>query len=224
VNTYKLSIIQETFSRCLRDTALFSRAVVGNHLFEVNNVRKDMKQWVVLAAGLNDFDAAQFFKDNPSRALRAKEPLTITQTGCKVSALFILSSFEENTVAYDKIDRIAPFAPGNAVPFVEVRAAKLKVEGIPDNELGIANLRWDFDLMSSFNPPMEKWAQPWQKICGFNPTHAASHFHINSSEDEHVSGPERPGDNILDLRIATGLPNPLALVISLSTWLSSLSR
>jgi len=224
MNTYKLSIIQETFLKCFRDTALYSRAVAGNNLFEVNNVKKDNKQWLILAAGLNDFDAALFFKDNPSRALRAKEPLTIPRTSCKMSVLFVLSAFEEDAVVHDKSDRIAPFAPGNGVSFVEIREARLKVDGIPNNDLGIAYIRWDFDLASSFDKPIEKWAYPWRKVCGFNPIHAASHFHINYSENEHDDDQKRPGNSIGGLRMATGMPNPLALVLSLSAWLSSLSR
>lgn len=223
MNIYKLSIIQETFLKCFSDAALYSRAVIGNNLFEVNNVKKDNKQWLVLAAGLNDCDAELFFKDNPSRALRAKEPLTIQRTSCKMSVLFVLSAFEEDAVVYDKSDRVAPFAPGNGVSFVEIRDARIMVDSIPNNDLGISYIRWDFDLASSFDDPIEKWAYPWRKICGFNPIHAASHFHINYSENEHDEHQRKSGNSIRDLRIATGMPNPLALILSLSAWLSTLT-
>lgn len=177
--------------------------------------------WLALAAGLKEEEAKRVFADNPARAERSCEPIRVSGTGCQISLFFVVRSFDQEAIPVKLVDRIAPFAPGLELPFLEIREANVKITGLNTNNASINNLRWDFDLRSSFENAIEPWVRPWQENCGFNPAHPAAHFHVNFADADDLPNVPRPGDRLGEFRLATGLPNPLSFIISLGVWLAA---
>ena len=84
----------------------------------------------------------------------------------------------------------------------------------------IEHLRWDFDPAAAYAAPQEKWLQRWKPIIGFNPAHPPSHLHINQKPLDHFTrSRDAQAYSPDELRLAIGVPNPLAFLMSIAVWL-----
>ncbi|MDM8522858.1 hypothetical protein QUF80_05740 [Desulfococcaceae bacterium HSG8] len=217
-----LSLIQDIFCECIRDIAVLERFESDGRFFESDSIRKEKTDWIVIAAGLDESEAKQFFPGNSKRAERSAAPLRYKS--CKISMLFVVKPFDGdmNSISMSSL-LITPFAPNKNIPLIRIRNAFLNVYDIPDNKNKLRNFRWEWDTNHSFEEPYEKWLRSWKNEIGFNPAHPPSHFHINSeSYKENIEYIKRAGDSIDDLRISVGNPNPLSLILSVAVWLRTL--
>lgn len=218
MSEYKLSHIQRIFHKCLKDAAVFERSVTDGQFFETNDIEKERKRWLVIAAGIDKREASDLFIGNRGRAERSLTPLTF-KDGCKVSILFILRPLEEDL--YNSQDGIlaVPFASSNKIPWVEMSRSYVRILDIPENNSRLTNVRWEWDIEVSSRDPIEPWLNCWKNDCGFNPAHPPSHLHLNSTVLEDV-GYKKRGDGGVnnDLRLAMGNVNPLAFLLSIAMW------
>jgi len=216
---YEFKCILNQFNGCFQDIGIFERSEADNRYFESGDITRENTKWLVVAAGLNQSQAVKLFKGSPKRVEKAVIPLRYRDT-CELKILFELRACD-NTV--EASWPIAPFAAKSDVPWVEIRNAFLGVVNLPENQQSISNLRWEWDVYSSLKKPTEKWLRKWHAECGFNPAHPLPHLHINSAYlDSAQNVPQRPVKTIDELRLAIGYPNPLALLLSLGTWLRKL--
>ncbi len=222
MSDFRFEKIKNAFERCFRDAGLFERDVSGGSLIETDILRKEGKKWLVVAAGINQDEAAIFFPAQPKRAERAGTPLTITGGG-DISFLFVVRPVSFPIQKHLPLTFIAHFAPGDDVPLVEMRSGYLRIGNLSDNNVGLTALRWDLDAVPSHRYPMEDWLRNWPTMLNHNPAHAPSHLHINSPQ---VSA--EPGSDLRDmssprnLRLGMGVPNPLSLILSLASWLRAI--
>ena len=216
MSAYDLVVIQRTFQQCFKDIAVFERSDTDGQFFEVNDIQKDNKRWLVIAAGLDQAEAEDFFVGNSNRAEKSLVPLRYKLI-CKISLLFVLRPFEQDPMFCNQTILVSPFAPTKGIPWIEIREAYVRIRDIPDNSSQLANLRWEWDSVPAIQDPVEKWLRSWKYDCGFNPAHPPSHLHLNS-ENFVPGSTRRPGDLQNELRIAIGRPNPLAFLISIAVW------
>lgn len=218
----QLGIIQSSFIQCFKNIAVFKRSESDGQYFEANDIQKEKRRWLVVAAGVDASEAQKLFSGTPKRAEKALIPLRY-KANCKISLLFVLRPFDNDLNSVSESIFVAPFAPRKRIPLVEIRQSYLRVSQIPGNKNQLNNLRWEWDIANALNTPVEKWLRNWNDDCGFNPAHPPSHLHLNS--DRYDSSPkksQRPVDTEIDLRLAIGKPNPLALLLSIATWLRRL--
>jgi hypothetical protein len=216
MGAHDLVTIQRTFEQCFKDIAVFERYDMDGQFFEVNDVQKDNGRWLVIAAGLSEAEAKDFFAGNPARAQKSLVPLRY-RSRCKISLLFVLRPFEENPKYPNQTILVSPFAPTKRIPWIEIRQAYMRILDIPDNDIQLSSVRWEWDAVPAVRDPDEKWLRSWKYDCGFNPAHPPSHLHLNSRA--LVPGSiTRPGDLKNELRIAIGRPNPLAFILSIAAW------
>ncbi len=218
MDTHNLTIIQETFQQCFRDIAVFERFGADGQFFEVNDFKKGNKRWLVIAAGIEDAEANEFFQGNPKRAKKSLLPLKFRDR-CRISLLFLIRSFDEDPKYVNQTLLISPFAANRRIPYVEIRTAYIRIYDIPKNDNRLLNLRWEWDTKSAVQDPLEKWLICWKAECGFNPAHPPSHLHVNSEEcNSDGNKAIRPGDLEKEFRLALGRPNPLAFLLSIGAW------
>ena len=217
-----LTRIVDLFEECFRDAAVFQREVSGASLFETDTLRKEKKEWVVIAAGVGPGDAATFFPGNASRAERAQVPLRIASGG-QLSVLFVIRPFDPGSEDLPQLPLITPFAPGRGVPYAEIRNGSFfRPSGLSGKQVVVENFRWELDVGTSQQEPMEDWLCQWKRFLGHNPAHAPSHFHFNTPPLDAGRGARGRAEHARgDLRLAVGLPNPLALILSFAGWLRS---
>lgn len=222
MTAHDLSIIQRAFQECLRDIAVLERFDHDGHFFEVNDVQKENRRWLVIAAGVDQADAEELFAGNPKRAEKSLTPLRYRST-CRISLLFVLRSFDKEPMYSNQTLLVSPFAPTRGSPWVEIRKGYIRVFDIPENKNRLLNLRWEWEVVEALQNPLEKWLCSWTGDCGFNPGHPPSHLHLNSEVFERDGDViRRPGDLVDELRLAVGRPNPLAFLLSLAVWLRKL--
>jgi hypothetical protein len=118
---------------------------------------------------------------------------------------------------------VAHYAPDEKIPFVEIMKGRINLDfDLPENKLGLFNLRWEVDPRESRKEPLDTWLKEskWWRTLGFNPAHPLSHLHFNSepkgSPGDRSWGWDEPAEN--DLRLAIGDPNPLAFLLSVAVW------
>jgi hypothetical protein len=210
---FRFDLIQSHFELCLRDAGVFERSVEGSQLFDVNVVRRSDMNWLVIAAGISDAESQEWFSEKTKRE-RASIPLQVIPNG-QASLLLMIRPWEPDT----------PIAPGkfvtdftSDVKKVELHSGYLRVDGLASP--AVEQVRWELDPVEGHKTPLEPWLRPWSERLGCNPAHAPSHWHINSPPIEEVG--RRKRRRVVkppELRLATGLPNPLLLVLSLANWL-----
>jgi hypothetical protein len=216
MGVHDLTTIQKVFQQCFTDIAVFERSDTDGRFFEVNDIQKDNKRWLVIAAGLSQVEAESFFVGDTTRARKSLVPLRY-KTSCEISLLFVLRPFEEEPKYLNQTILVSPFAPTKGIAWIEIRQAFLRILKIPDNDACLSSLRWEWDPVPAIRDPDEKWLRSWKSDCGFNPAHPPSHLHLNSKPlDPWVK--IRPGDLKNELRIAIGRPNPLAFLCSIAVW------
>lgn len=217
---HNLVTIQRTFQQCFKDIAVFERSDTDGQFIEVDDIHKENRHWVVLAAGLDQTEAGNFFAGNRTKAERSLIPLRYKLT-CKISLLFVLRPFEQDPMFTNQTILVSPFALTKGIPWIEIRQAYVRILDIPENDMKLSNLRWEWDPVPATSDPDEKWLRSWKYECGFNPAHPPSHLHLNS-KPLAVGSMMRPGDSPNELRMAIGRPNPLALIFSIAVWLRGL--
>lgn len=209
--------IQRTFTKCLKDIAVFERFHSDGQFFEVNDIQKENKRWLVVAAGIGEDETRDLFHENHKRAQKSLIPLLYKST-CRISFLFVLRPFDQDPMYSNQALLISPFAPTSGIPWVEIRNGYIKILNIPDNDNRLVNLRWEWDVIPALQYPYERWLRFWKDNCGFNPAHPPSHLHLNSD----VISSRRSGELENELRLALGRPNPLAFLLSIAVWLRRL--
>ena len=220
MSAYNLVNIQKTFQQCFKDVAVFERSDTDGRFIEVDDIHKENKHWVVIAAGLSQSEAEEFFAGNRTKAERSLIPLRYKST-CRISLLFVLRPFEQDPMYVNQTILVSPFAITRGIPWIELRHAYVRILEIPENDANLSSLRWEWDPVPSIRDPDEKWLRPWKHDCGFNPAHPPSHLHVNSIPLAQASL-MRPGDSPNELRMAIGRPNPLALILSIAAWFRGL--
>jgi hypothetical protein len=218
----KLSAIHRVFSQCFHDAGIFKRDNNQNEFFEITNIKKDKKQWLVIAAGISPRDASSFFTGNKTRKEKATSPITIIRS-CKLSILFVVRPAANHNSHHSPSLMTLPFSKRNSIPEIEVREAYIRINDLPDNDKNISNIRWEYEIRKSREEPMEDWLREWKKDFGYNPAHPPSHLHLNSDQtNQDESSHIRKGDLVDNLRLAIGEPNPLAFILSLASWIRTI--
>ncbi|MBI1903359.1 MAG: hypothetical protein HYS13_19835 [Planctomycetia bacterium] len=215
----ELREVAELFLQSLQDATVFERSG-GGPLVETDVIRKENKNWVVVAAGLDFDEAYEYFANNSKRAERATEPVRILPQG-QMSLLLVLRPINNAT----ELDYVTAFAPGRRLPHVQIRdKSYLRCWDINDSERRVQSLRWELDIHQSRGEPLENWLSEWKHYVGFNPAHSPSHLHINAPAfTPNAPVDERIEHSIEELRLGIGLPNPLGLILSLAAWLRKMS-
>jgi len=212
--------IQNLFLKCLKEANIFDRPDSDGRLFEADDITKDNKRWLAIAAGVNKKEAGDLFFGNKSRAVKAEQPIRFHRTG-EISLLFIVRPFDDDISKIHPLTLIMLFT--KTIPWLEIRQAYIRASNLPENDKYIFNFRWEWDYDYARENPQEGWLKNWFNELGFNPAHPPSHLHINSNISiQNNPSSIRDGDLADDLRLATGNPNPLAFIISLSSWLKTL--
>jgi len=211
-------LIKNIFMECFNDSLIFKRPDTDGNFFEIGDLRKDQKLWLVLGAGLNESDAQDLFRGHPKKTQNASYPIRFDPDG-KISLLFVVRPLEQIPNEDTSLKLIVPFAFNKGIPYLEMRQAHIRVRDLPENSHNLRNLRWEWDIQSSVNQPWERWLRSWQEDIGFNPAHPPSHLHLNT---EPPIPDDRPTDSRSDLRLAIGKPNPLALIFSIAVWLRAI--
>jgi len=203
----------------MRDAQVFDRDVASGSLFEVDSLKKEDKRWLALAAGITEEESSTVFPANPSRAERATIPLSVLGGG-QVSFYFVLRPTAFPIEGLATFSRTAQFAPREGIPLVEVRDAYFRLSNLPRDDNRLNHLRWELDLTTAHQDPIEEWLRPWMDRIRYNPGHAPSHIHFNAPPlDAEAVGRDRLEHSPSELRLAVGIPNPLALILSIAAWI-----
>ncbi|MEW6236094.1 MAG: hypothetical protein AB1656_11965 [Candidatus Omnitrophota bacterium] len=220
MNSLPFKEIQNLFLKCLKEANIFDRPDSDGRLFEAEDITKDNKRWLAVAAGVNKKEASELFFGNKSRAVKAEYPIRFHRSG-EIRMLFIVRPFDSDLSKVQPLSLIMPFA--KTIPWLEVRQAYLRVSNLPQNDKNIDNIRWEWDCNYFREKPQEFWLKGWFDELGFNPSHSPSHLHFNSNKSiQNNPSSIRDGDLADDLRLAIGNPNPLAFIISLALWIKTL--
>jgi hypothetical protein len=207
--------IQNHFEMCLQQAGVFERSIDGSQLFDINILQKSRGNWLVLAAGISDTEASDWFADSHTRE-RTAVPIQISPRG-QLSLLLILRPLgTAETLMPGKY--ITEFS--SDVGSVELRqGCYIRVSDLVHP--AVQQVRWELDAVTGHKEPKEEWLRPWFGVVGINPAHAPSHWHINSPPIEINRGRRKPRQTSVppELRLAVGLPNPLALMLSIGNWL-----
>jgi hypothetical protein len=218
----QLEEISRLFVASFHDAAVFERST-GGTVVETDVIKKENKNWVVIAAGVGFDDAHAYFRSNPKRAERAQEPVTILPHG-RLSLLIVVRAVKPPFESIQELENVAVFAPGSGVPLVQVRDGSfMRCWDIRDPDARVRTLRWEMDIPNARSDPYEAWLNQWKLHLDFNPAHSASHLHINADAiDPNAPIDDRIEHSSRELRLGVGVPNPLGLVLSLATWLRSI--
>ncbi len=222
MSPYHLERMNEIFEQCLTEAVIFTRAVPDGSLAEIELSRdRDGSLWSTIAAGISEESAERYFKRGSRQARDATIPLQAIGGG--QAQIFLKMRPVPWPNSHPKGARfLASYAPGE-IPLVEIAKGRISLDfDVPDSRLGLFNLRWEVDPAGAGRPPREDWLRGWWEILGnINPAHPSSHPHFNSQPrapaGERSWGWDEPAEN--DLRLAIGDPNPLALLLSVATWI-----
>jgi hypothetical protein len=211
---FRFDRIRDHIEHCFLDACVFERTVEGAQLFDVDIITKGNAKWLVIAAGITDSEFDKYLINERTRD-RAKTPIQIQPTG-ELKALLIIRPVNEatNVASSAFVDKFS-----SDVGAVELyQGCYIRVDGLQNP--AIHQIRWELDLVDGHKPPKESWLRPWATLVGCNPAHAPSHWHINSPPIE-MAGRRGKRHSITppELRLATGTPNPLLFLLSLSNWL-----
>jgi hypothetical protein len=210
--------IKKQFDACFTDAAIFQRDRSGGAFFEFDKLRKNKQDWTVVAAGVSDSLAKDFFPNNSGRQERAAIPVNIMGGG-QLTFAFVLRAIDKLELSESNAEFMTTFAPKRGVPFVQLQDSFLRLSNLPENGSGLTHLRWELDSSNAFTQPQEPWLHHWKDVFGFNPAHPPSHVHINQTPiEDYESSREARTHSPADLRLAVGVPNPLAIILSLATW------
>jgi hypothetical protein len=214
--------ISTLFDRCFCDACVFERSV-GGTVVETDVIRLESKKWLVIAAGIGVDEAYRYFRDHPRRAERAQEPVTILPEG-QLSLLIVVRPVTAPFADVGELTNVTALAPGCGFPLVQVcDGSFIRCWDIPDSR--VRTLRWELDIQNARSDPHEAWLNRWKRHLDFNPAHCASHLHLNApSIAPNALVDERIEHSPQELRLGVGVPNPLAFILSLATWLRSLRR
>ena len=214
-----LDDLSRVFTACMRDALIFERDVPSGSLFEVDSLKKDNKRWLAVAAGISEGESSSVFPTNPARAERATIPLNILGGG-QASFYYILRHLEWPIEKSTTFLRAAHFAPRDGIPLVEIRNAYFRLSNLPGDDNRLNHLRWELDLTTAHQDPIDDWLRPWKNRIRYNPGHAPSHVHVNAPPfDAEAVGRDRTDHSPSELRLAVGMPNPLALILSVAAWI-----
>jgi hypothetical protein len=211
---YRFDRIRSHLEGCLREAGVFERAVEGAQLFDVDIVEKEKVRWLAIGAGISESESIDYFRDAHKRE-RATIPIQVTPHGHMSILLVVRAADPDLQSAPGKY--VVPFSTD--VEWVELRqGCYVRVDDLENP--AVRQVRWELDPVTGHQPPQEQWLRPWARIVGCNPAHAPSHWHLNSPPIER---PGRRGARRAitppELRLATGLPSPLLLLLSLGNWL-----
>ena len=211
---YRFDRIKSHLEGCLQQAEVFERAVDGSQLFDLAMMEKPGATWLVLAAGVSDAESSAYFRDEHTRE-RATVPMQVTPSGRASMLLILRPQDEKESLVRGKY--VAYFS--RDVGWVEIRqGCYVRVDDL--GAATVRQIRWELDPVEGHKPPQEAWLRSWADLVGCNPAHAPSHWHINSPPIE-IFGRRRERRVIIppELRLATGLPNPLLLILSIVNWL-----
>ena len=215
-----LNDVSSVFGACMRDAQVFERDVPSGSLFEAEALRRENKRWLAVAAGIADAESSTVFPNNPARAERATIPLNILGGG-QASFFFLLRPIGFPLEEPSTFARAAHFAPRDGIPLVEIREGSyFRLSNLPGEDNRLNHLRWELDLTTAYQDPKEEWLRPWMRRIQYNPGHPPSHIHFNAPPfDAEFVGPDRSDHSPSELRLAVGIPNPLAMILSLAVWI-----
>ena len=175
----QLDDVKRIFAACIRDASIFDRDVEGGSLFETDRIKKEKSDWLVIAAGVPGGEADSLFPNNPARADRATIPLNILGGG-QASFCFVLRPLSTLPDRPAVFERMTCFAPGDKIPYVEMRQSYFRLSNMPGDDNRLNHLRWELDLTGAHQDPKEGWLHPWMKRICCNPGHPPSHMHFNA--------------------------------------------
>lgn len=214
-----LDDLSKVFTACMRDAQVFERDVPSGSLFEVERVRKEKGNWLAIAAGVAEEESSAIFPNNSARAERATIPLNVLGGG-QASFFFVLRPLNLPLEKSSTFARAAHFAPGDGIPLVEIREAYFRLSNLRGDDNRLNHLRWELDLMTAHQDPKKDWLRPWMSRIQYNPGHPPSHMHFNALPfDAESLGGDRTERSPSELRLAVGIPNPLAMILSLAVWI-----
>ncbi len=214
----QLDDVTKVFAACMKDASIFDRDDPSGNLFEVERIKKERADWLAIAAGVPESEADNLFPSNSSRADRATIPLRVLGGG-QASFFFVLRPLGRLPEDPASFERIAYFSPSDDIPFVEIREAYFRLSNMPGCDNGLNHLRWELDPVTGHQDPMEDWLRLWKRRLGCNPGHPPSHLHFNAPPlDAQSLGGGRSDPSTPELRLAVGMPNPLAMILSIAVW------
>lgn len=200
------------------DAGVFERDSASGTFFEVEKIRKGNRDWLAVAAGVSESRAKKIFPNNSGRQGRAELPVNIMGGG-QLSFAFILRSIGTTEMNESTAEFVTTFAPKRGIPLIQLQDSFFGLSNLPDNDSRLAHLRWELDSTNAFKHPHESWLHPWKDALIFNPAHPPSHLHINQTPlDEFESSRDSSTHSSAELRLAVGVPNPLALILSVAAW------
>lgn len=216
---FRFDRIQNHFEGCLQQAGVFERSVEGAQLFDIEIVERSQRKWLVIAAGISHSESNEFFSDQHKRE-RAIVPMQVTPHG-QASILLVLRP-EDPAASLVRGKYVTFFSTD--VGWVEIhQGCYVRVDGLESP--AVKQIRWELDAVQGHREPQEAWLRPWANIVECNPAHAPSHWHINSPPIEEPGRRDQRRVFVPpELRLATGLPNPLMLMLSLANWLRHPSR
>ena len=203
---------------CMRDAQIFERDVPSGGLFEADSLKKENKKWLAVAAGITQEESSAVFPANPARAERATIPLNILGGG-QASFFFLLRPLGFPVEDSSTFARTAHFAPRDGIPLVEIREAYFRLSNLPGDDNRLNHLRWELDFKTAYEDPLEEWLRSWMSRIQYNPAHPPSHIHFNAPPvDAESVGRDLSNHSRSELRLAVGIPNPLAMILSFAAW------
>lgn len=214
-----LNDLSRVLAACMRDAQIFERDVPSGGLFEVDSLKKERTNWLAVAAGITEEESTAVFPANSARAERATIPLNILGGG-QAAFFFVLRPLGFPLEESSTFARVAHFAPRDGIPLVEIREAYFRLSNLPGDDNRLNHLRWEFDIRTAREDPKEEWLRPWMGRIQYNPAHPPSHIHFNAPPvDAESIGRNRSDHSPSELRLAVGIPNPLAMILSLAVWI-----
>lgn len=212
--------VSRTIVDCFNDAGIYRRSE-NRPIVETEVAMIDSRQWVVAAAGLDTSNAERYFGSQTNRADRVREAVSIQPQG-RLEILFILRPVDPANEQITNPDRIVRFAPGRHIPFVEVGDGSfLRFDDLPDTHVPFHSLRWELDERSSHQRPLELWLTDWYEAFYQNPAHPAAHLHVDSLSNQSTKRTRSSASSQPELRLAMGIPNPLAMIMSVAVRLRS---
>lgn len=210
--------IKRQFAACFAEAEVFDRDSASGTFFEVEEIRKNSQKWLVVAAGVSGLHAKELFPVSSGRQARAELPVNVMGGGL-LSFAFILRPINLADLTESIAHRVTTFAPNRGIPLVQLHDSFFRLSNLPDNDSFLAHLRWELDSSNALRHPHESWLHPWKDALSFNPAHPPSHLHINQTPlDDYESSRDASTHSPDELRLAVGVPNPLALILSIAAW------
>ncbi len=218
VSSLSFDKIQKQFVSCFADAGVFARDSASGTFFEIEKIRKGKQDWLAVAAGVSESLAKKCFPNSAGRQQRAELPVNIMGGG-QLSFAFILRSIGSAELNETNAEFVTTFAPRRGIPFIQLQNSFFRLSDLPVNNSRLDHLRWELDTANAFQQPHESWLHPWKDALSFNPAHPPSHLHINQMPfDNYKTIRDASVHSPAELRLAVGVPNPLALILSVAAW------